>query len=155
MGTPQIVTENITKVYHMGETEVYALGGVSISIEQGEFVAIMGASGSGKTTIMNIIGCLDSPTNGRYLLEGEDIIRHSRNELAYLRNKRFGFVYQNFNLLPRTSAIENVELPLMYWNHHSARDYRRLAEGQLARVGLSDRTHHYPNQLSGGQQQRR
>lgn len=148
-----ILLEEIKKVYRMGEEELYALGGVNVSIEHGEFVAIMGTSGSGKSTLMNILGCLDRPTSGRYLLEGKDVSRMNRNELAEVRNQTIGFVFQSFNLLRRTSALENVELPLLYGGI-GAREREARSSAALERVGLLSRKNHYPNQLSGGQQQR-
>ncbi|MCE9581057.1 MAG: ABC transporter ATP-binding protein [Planctomycetes bacterium] len=149
-----ISIEKVTKVYHLGEHDIMPLQGVSLQIMPGEFVAIMGASGSGKTTLMNILGCMDKPTDGKYLLEGQEVSRLGKDELARLRNKKFGFVFQSFNLLSRTSALENVELPLQYWNTMSWSERRQRAEAALKRVGLEDRMDHYPNQLSGGQQQR-
>jgi len=152
---PLISVDNITKTYEMGDVEVRALRGVSLDIEAGEFVAVTGPSGSGKSTLMHILGCLDRPTKGSYTLENRDISALSRNQLAEVRNGEIGFVFQGFNLLPRTTAIDNVELPLLYGNtKHSSSDRRRQAENMLAAVGLSDRMHHLPNQLSGGQQQR-
>ncbi len=148
-----IKTENIAKIYELGETEVHALDGVSVTIEQGEFVAIMGPSGSGKSTFMNIIGCLDQQTSGQYLLDGIDVGNLNRDELASIRNAKIGFVFQMFNLLPRTSAVENVELPMLYKNvPHSER--KKFAMEALKALGLEGREHHTPSQLSGGQQQR-
>ncbi len=152
-GQTLVSLEDIKKVYRMGEEELYALGGVSLRIEQGEFVAIMGTSGSGKSTLMNILGCLDRPTSGRYFLQGKDVSRMNRNELAEIRNQTIGFVFQSFNLLRRTSALENVELPLLYAGI-SAKERESRSLAALERVGLSSRKNHYPNQLSGGQQQR-
>ncbi len=149
-----IAIENVTKIYHLGEVDVVPLHEVSLTIESGEMVAIMGASGSGKTTLMNIIGCMDRPTRGRYLLEGREVSGLSRDELARIRNRRFGFVFQNFNLLSRTSALENVELPLLYGNRISRKERHARARSLLDRVGLADRAAHHPSQLSGGQQQR-
>lgn len=153
MNADIIRLENITKTYIVGETEVRALRGVSNTVPTGDFVAIMGASGSGKSTLMNIIGCLDKPTSGRYFLEGEDISTLSRDALAGIRNRKIGFVFQSFNLLPRTTALENVELPLIYANvSHKERLAR--ARASLAAVGLKGREAHKTNQLSGGEQQR-
>ena len=148
-----IALEEIRKTYVMGETQVHALAGVTLSIAQGEFVAIMGSSGSGKSTLMNLVGCLDRPTSGRYFLGGREISRLSVNELAEIRNAQIGFVFQNFNLLARTTALENVELPLVYAGV-PAKERRRRAARALERVGLQSRLDHTPSQLSGGQQQR-
>jgi len=150
---PFIDVQEITKIYQLGDVEVRALCAISISIENGEFIAIMGPSGSGKSTFMNILGCLDKPTSGRYLLEGTDVGSLGRDELAAIRNKKIGFVFQGFNLLSRTSALENVELPLLY-NGATAKERRQEAMSALKSVGLEGREHHFPNQLSGGQQQR-
>jgi putative ABC transport system ATP-binding protein len=148
-----IETRNLNKIYELGETGVHALVDVSVDIKDGEFVAIMGPSGSGKSTFMNVIGCLDEPTSGRYALEGIDIGGLGRDELAEIRNRKIGFVFQGFNLLPRTSAIENVELPMLY-NGTPVAERRQQALAALKTLGLEGREHHHPNQLSGGQQQR-
>jgi len=148
-----IVTEELVKDYHLGPHTVHALRGVSVSIAPGEFVAVMGPSGSGKSTFMNILGCLDTPSSGRYVLDGADVASLSRDQLARIRNGRIGFVFQMFNLLPRVSALENVALPLLY-SGLAARDRRVRARERLRQVGLEDREHHHPAQLSGGQQQR-
>ncbi|MBK8419934.1 ABC transporter ATP-binding protein [Candidatus Villigracilis saccharophilus] len=148
-----IRTENLTKVYQMGETEVRALNGASFTIEKGEMVAIMGPSGSGKSTLMSIIGCLDMPSSGSYTLDGISVENMEETKLAEIRGKKIGFVFQQFNLLARTSALENVMLPLTYAGF-SGKERRDRAMKALDRVGLSDRTHHAPNELSGGQQQR-
>ncbi|MCP9455738.1 MAG: ABC transporter ATP-binding protein [Nitrospira sp.] len=148
-----VVCEDIWKIYRLGDVEVQALRGIDLLIEEGEFVAIMGASGSGKSTLMNILGCLDHPTRGRYLLRGVDVAGLGANQLAEIRNRQIGFVFQNFNLIPRTSALENVQLPLFY-RGMPLRQQRVLAAEALARVGLQGREGHYPSQLSGGQQQR-
>jgi putative ABC transport system ATP-binding protein len=154
MAQPSLIRlEDVAKVYRMGDVEVHALRGVSLAIEQGEFTAIMGASGSGKSTLMNIIGLLDRPTGGTYVLDGAEVSTLSTERLAEVRNRTIGFVFQSFNLLSRTSALENVELPLLYAGVGGA-DRRRRAAASLARVGLADRTDHHPNQMSGGQQQR-
>ncbi|HEX7579326.1 MAG TPA: ABC transporter ATP-binding protein [Thermoanaerobaculia bacterium] len=148
-----ILARDISKTYDLGETQVHALRGVSVSIGAGDFVAIMGASGSGKSTFMNILGCLDRPTAGTYLLDGIDVATLGKRELAGIRNQKLGFVFQGFNLLARTSALENVLLPTLYAPVEKSEGVRR-AESSLALVGLADRSHHFPSQLSGGQQQR-
>jgi putative ABC transport system ATP-binding protein len=145
---------DVRKVYTLGEVQVEALRGVSLRIGQGEFVALVGPSGSGKSTLMNTLGCLDRPTSGSYKLAGQEIVTLSRDDRARVRNHRIGFVFQNFNLLARTSALENVELPLLYAKNVSARQRRKRAIEMLERVGLGNRLDHHPGQLSGGQQQR-
>jgi putative ABC transport system ATP-binding protein len=150
---PLITLEEVSRVYATGDVEVRALDGVSLTIASGEFVAVMGQSGSGKSTLMNVLGCLDKPTGGRYMLAGREVSRLSKTELADVRSRTLGFVFQNFNLLPRTSALENVELPLMYQGVRARERHARASEA-LDRVGLAPRSGHHPNQLSGGQQQR-
>ena len=146
-----IEIENVTKIYRMGKVEVYALGGISLTIKEGEMVSIIGASGSGKSTLLNIMGCLDRPTSGKYILNGVDVGRLSDNKLAEMRSKQFGFVFQDFNLLPRATAVSNVELPLIY---SGSRQKRKRAMEALERVGLGTRAKHKPTELSGGEQQR-
>ena len=150
---PVIRVEDVHKYYELGEARVHALRGVSVEIRSGEFAAVMGASGSGKSTFMNILGCLDRPSAGRYLLEGVDVTTHDKRALALIRNQKIGFVFQGFNLLPRTTALENVELPTLYTKIERPERERR-ASAALAMVGLSDRAQHLPSQMSGGQQQR-
>lgn len=149
-----IKVEGLKKDYHVGEVTVHALRGVDLEIAEGEFVAIMGASGSGKSTLLNILGCLDKPTAGEYIIDGVSMIGMNKNELAFLRNRKIGFVFQSYNLLPRTTALENVELPLFYNPAISSKQRKELAINSLEIVGLANRMHHMPNQLSGGQQQR-
>ena len=152
---PLIQLDNITKTYFLGEIDVPVLKGITLNIESGEYVALMGASGSGKSTLMNILGCLDRPTTGDYLFEGEELGRASGDRRAEIRNRKIGFVFQSFNLLARTSALENVIMPLAYTaGNLSHAERRRRGEAALAEVGLADRMHHHPSQLSGGQQQR-
>jgi len=151
--TPTIRLENVHKIYDLGEIQVHALRGVSLDIYPGEFVAVMGASGSGKSTLMNIVGCLDRPSRGKYFLDGKDVSGLTKDELAAIRSRKIGFVFQQFNLLPRTSALENVELPTIYAGVPIEERDRR-AEEALKRVGLAERADHFPSQLSGGQQQR-
>jgi putative ABC transport system ATP-binding protein len=156
VGTHVIETSGLTKVYGKGDIAVHALRGVSMTVHHGEFVAIMGPSGSGKSTLMNLLGCLDRPTDGTYLLEGEDVSRLNREKLARIRNRRIGFIFQSYNLLPRLTAVKNVMMPLMYNGHQSLSD-KQMAERAIAAleaVGLGDRIDHRPNELSGGQQQR-
>jgi len=152
-GKPVIRLENVHKIYDLGEIQVQALRGVSLAVREGEFVAVMGPSGSGKSTVMNILGCLDRPTRGHYFLDGVDVSGMSKTELARIRNRKLGFVFQQFNLLSRTSALENVELPTVYAGIHPDERAKRAMES-LTRVGLADRAGHHPSQLSGGQQQR-
>jgi putative ABC transport system ATP-binding protein len=152
-GNAVICVEDVHKYYELGETRVHALRGVSLEIQRGEFVAIMGASGSGKSTFMNMLGCLDRPSSGRYLLEGIDVSKHDKRALAQIRNQKIGFVFQGFNLLARTTALENTGLPTLYAKIDKAESRKRAVEA-LAMVGLADRMEHFPSQMSGGQQQR-
>lgn len=154
MSSEQINLSRIRKVFSMGDEKVEALGGVSLSICSGEFIAVMGSSGSGKSTLMNILGCLDTPTSGNYFFDGIAVEDLNRSQLADLRNMKIGFVFQGFNLLSRTTALENVELPLLYDRHRANINPRKSSIEALQRVGLGNRLHHEPNQLSGGQQQR-
>jgi putative ABC transport system ATP-binding protein len=149
-----IEVNQLRKVFHVGDVSVHALKGINLQIREGEFVAIMGASGSGKSTMLNILGCLDKPTSGDYRLDGTSVADLSKNQLAELRNNKLGFVFQSYNLLPRTTALENVELPLFYNSQIKSKERRERAINALEAVGLADRMHHTPNQLSGGQQQR-
>jgi len=150
---PLILMEDIRKTYRMGSETIHALNGIDLRVNHGDFVAIVGPSGSGKSTLMNVMGCLDTPTSGKYLLDGADVTRLSDNRLAEIRNRKIGFIFQNFQLLPRLTALQNVELPLIY-RGVPARERREKAVETLRRVGLGERLHHLPGQLSGGQQQR-
>ncbi|MGV8096014.1 MAG: ABC transporter ATP-binding protein [Mangrovibacterium sp.] len=154
MGKKVIQVTGLKKDFHVGEITVHALRGIDLEIEEGEFVAIMGTSGSGKSTMLNILGCLDKPTAGKYMLDEISMGELSKNELARLRNNKLGFVFQSYNLLPRTTALENVELPLYYNSKIKSKERRQRAMAALEAVGLADRMHHMPNQMSGGQQQR-
>jgi putative ABC transport system ATP-binding protein len=154
MASRIIETKKITKIYKVGDIDVHALTGIDLTVERSEFVAIMGASGSGKSTLMNILGCLDQPTTGEYFLDGVDVSTMAKNDYADIRNEKIGFVFQVFNLLSRTSALENVELPLLYDRRRRIADPKKAALDALEQVGLGDRMDHQPSQLSGGQQQR-
>ena len=149
-----IELDDVRRVYDLGEIQVHALRSVTLDIHRGEYIALIGPSGSGKSTLMNTLGCLDRPTHGSYLLDGQEIVTMNRDQRARIRNKQLGFVFQNFNLLSRTSALENVELPLLYGTKVPSRERRERAREMLTKVGLGDRYHHHPSQLSGGQQQR-
>jgi putative ABC transport system ATP-binding protein len=151
---PVIEIRRLVRTYDLGDVQVHALRGIDLVVAKGEFMAIMGASGSGKSTLLNLLGCLDRPTSGRYLLDGVEAHGLSRNQYADIRSRKIGFVFQGYNLIPRTSALDNVELPLLYDRSGRSAGAKRLAEQALLRVGLADRMHHVPNQLSGGQQQR-
>jgi len=154
MSEPVIETRQVTKTYESGSNSVHALRGIDLTVRRGEFIAVMGTSGSGKSTLMNVLGCLDTPTSGSYLLDGVHVETLDRNALAAIRNQKIGFVFQGFNLLPRTSAVENVQLPLLYDRSGKKRDTRALAIAALESVGLGERIDHEPSELSGGQQQR-
>ena len=154
MGEPLISVHDLTRTYHVGEVDVRALRGVSLDIQPGEFIALTGPSGSGKSTFMHLLGCLDRPTSGSYFLNGRDVARLPKRDLARVRNKEIGFVFQGFNLLPRTTALENVELPLLYAGGIKGAERHARAKAALESVGLGDRLDHHPNQMSGGQQQR-
>jgi putative ABC transport system ATP-binding protein len=154
MGKTVIKTIDLTKIYKLGDVEVPALKAINLTVEEGEFIAIMGASGSGKSTLMNILGCLDSPTSGQYYLDGVDTNKLSKNEYSTIRNQKIGFVFQGFNLLHRTTALDNVELPLLYDRSNRIKDPKKKSIKSLERVGLGNRMYHVPNQMSGGQQQR-
>ena len=149
-----VAAENLKKVYRMGLVDVHALRGISLTIQKGEIVAIMGPSGSGKSTLMNVLGCLDRPTSGKYILNGKDVSRLSGNDLAFIRNKEVGFVFQSYNLLPRATALANVMLPLRYWRGEKITNEEQRAEQLLIQVGLKERIHHRPYEMSGGEQQR-